>query len=193
MMVEYPPPPQIIVENSLSEKSSAKPILSGTARLRLALGLLLLLLLDLLLLRLVLLVELALVCLPLLLRLGQDFEESLEPRLLGALEVLLEARGAGSDSILGEALLGNQEFHQAVEIGLVPLEIALGVVRLPDIGREEQVPCVFEWPVFGDRVFFLGVILHGLDDFLESAMLTNQLQGRIWPNLGNRVEVVAAE
>src|SRR5688572_18820694 len=90
--------------------------LRGASRLRL--GLLLLLLLEPLLLGLVLLLELALVRLLLVLRLGHDLEEALEPRLLRALEVLLQPLPARLDPVLGEALFRDEELDQALDVGL---------------------------------------------------------------------------
>lgn len=161
-------------------KTAAHPILYSRSRrrgenvgcsrrsagLRLQLGLLLLLLLELLLLGLVLLLELALVGLLLLFGLGDGLEEALEPGLLGALHVLLQPGAGAPDPVLVEVLLGDEELDQALDVGLLPLDVAEGVVGLAHVGLEEQGASVLERPVFGQRILGLRVVLDEIDDLL---------------------------
>lgn len=161
--------------------------------LRLGFGLFFLLLFPLLVHLLLLLLQLALVRLLLFGRLRDGLEESFQSALLRALQVLLQLQRGGFDTLLGEALLINQELYETIRIRFVPLEVANRVVSGPDVRLEEQVACVEIWPVVGEGKFALLVIRDELDDLLEAAVLANEFQSSIWADLGNRVEVVAAE
>lgn len=166
--------------------------LNRAAGFRLRLGLLLLILLQLLLLLLVLLLILSLQVLDLLVRLGDRFEEALKAGLLAGLEVLGQPCGAGPHAVLAEALLRHEELHQPVDVRGIPFELAVWVVGRPHIGVEEEVARVGVGPVFGEHQ--LGFpSLDGLDDLLQRAVFADQLQGRMWADFWNRVEVVAAQ
>jgi hypothetical protein len=88
-------------------------------------------------------------------------------------------------------LLLDQELHQALDIGSLPLEVALGIVCGSNIGCEEEGACVGERPVFRDGVFGGG--LEGLVDFLERAVLADESQGGGGTDAFDGVDVVAAE
>lgn len=64
---------------------------------------------------------------------------------------------------------------------------------MADVGGEEEVACVLEWPVLWDLVFALGVVLDECDDLLQRSVVTDQFQRCAGSDFRDRVEIVAAE
>jgi hypothetical protein len=58
---------------------------------------------------------------------------------------------------------------------------------------EEELPRVLVRPVLRQGVLLLGVLLDRLDNLFQSAVFSDQLQRSRRPDLGDRVEIVAAE
>ena len=79
------------------------------------------------------------------------------------------------------------------DVGLVPLEVAKRVICLANVGLKEESARVLIWPVLRDRVLLFRVLFDRLDNLLKSPVLTDQFQCCRGSNLGNRVEVIAAE
>ena len=62
-----------------------------------------------------------------------------------------------------------------------------------DVRLEEQEPGVLVGPVVRDGVFLLGVFLDVFDDVLEGAVFFDEVEGGGGADLGDGVDVVAAE
>ena len=58
---------------------------------------------------------------------------------------------------------------------------------------KEQFSGVLEWPILGNLILVLCVILYRLNDLFECAMLSNELESRVGANLGDWIKIVAAE
>jgi hypothetical protein len=127
--------------------------LSCTPWLSFRLSLLLLLFLQLLLLLLILLLILPLQALNLRFRLRNRLKESFQPSLLSTLQILLQSRSTGSDSILAKSLLCDQKLNQAVNVGSFPFEFAFWVCSGADIGVEEEFSRIGIGPVVWDDEF----------------------------------------
>lgn len=163
--------------------------------LRLGLGRLtsLLILLHLLPLLLSLLLILPLQFLDLLIGLGDRFEEPLKSRLLARLQVLLELSYPAPDSLLGKCILNDEELDEPFNVGLLPLEVTIFVVRRPDVWVEEELPRVGVRPVFRDGIFVLIIVVYPLNNLFEGSVFTDQFKGGVGADLWDGVEVITAK
>ena len=89
-------------------------------------------------------------------------------------------------------LLLDEELDQALDIGRLPLEVALGGVSGADVGFEEELAGVGEGPVFGEGELLL-VGLDVCDDAFEGFVVADELEGGGGADAFDGVEVVAAE
>ena len=62
-----------------------------------------------------------------------------------------------------------------------------------DIRVDEKLSRVLIGPIFRNSVALLGIIFNMLNNFLEGAVVLDQVVGSGWADLGNLVEIVAAK
>lgn len=67
------------------------------------------------------------------------------------------------------------------------------MVCLTDIWVEEQLSSIFVRPILRNDVFLLRVFLDESYDFLEAAMVTNELERRVWADLRDWIDVITAK
>jgi hypothetical protein len=86
----------------------------------------------------------------------------------------------------------DEELDEALDVGAVPLEVALGRVGGTHVGLEEEKACVGVGPVVGDGELLL-VGLDVRDDAFEVLVVADEFEGRGRADAFDGVEVVAAE
>lgn len=98
----------------------------------------------------------------LLVRACDWLEEALQSRLLCALEVLGQPSGTVAHAVFAESLVSNQVLNQGLHIWCLPLEVTVRMIRIPNVGSNEQVSSILIGPVLRDNILLLGVLLHML-------------------------------
>jgi hypothetical protein len=89
-------------------------------------------------------------------------------------------------------LVLDEELDEALDVGAVPLEVALGVVGRFHVGLEEEEARVSVGPVVWDGEFLLVGFDVG-DDAFEVLVVADEFEGGGGANAFDGVEVVAAE